>query len=47
MKTISYIVCGVGLLGGLMLLAEGSVGDGLLALIVYGFFLALTLNIKQ
>ena len=47
LKIISFIICGLGLFGGLMMLAEDNVGDGVLALMVYGFFLTLTLNIKE
>lgn len=47
LKIISYIICGFGLIGGLINLGDGDVAGGVAALAVYGFFLALTLNIKQ
>ena len=47
MKVISYVLCGLGLVGGTMSLVEGDVAGGVMALVVYGFFLALTVNIKK
>jgi hypothetical protein len=46
MKIISFIICGLGILGGLIFLTEGNSSDAIFALLVYGFFLALTLKIK-
>jgi hypothetical protein len=46
MKIISYIVCGFGLLGGLAMLTNSDVVGGIMAILVYGFFLAMTINIK-
>ena len=45
MKIVSYIICGLGLAGGLMLMGEGD-GDGMIAIAVYSFFLAFTYNVK-
>jgi len=47
MKIISYVICSLGLLGGTTSLIDGDVAGGVLALAVYGFFLALTVNIKK
>lgn len=47
MKIISYVICGVGLIGGFLFLVDGDVIGGVMSLAVYGFFLALTLNIKN
>lgn len=47
MKVISYVLCCLGLLGGLVMLAEGSTSDGVLGMGLFGFFLAMTINIKS
>ena len=47
MKIISYVVCGIGLLGGLVMLVDGDTADAVMGILIYGFFLALTVNIKN
>lgn len=48
MKIISYVICGLGILGGLMMIADDNdVAGAVMAFLVYGFFLALTINIKN
>jgi hypothetical protein len=47
MRVISYIICGLGIYGGLMMLVENDLAGAIMALVIYGFFLALTVNIKK
>ena len=47
MRIISYVICALGLLGGVIMLVDGETSDGVMALSVYAFFLALTVNIKS
>jgi hypothetical protein len=47
MQIISFVICGLGLFGGLTYLIDGDVAGGVMSLAVYGFFLALTANIKN
>jgi hypothetical protein len=44
MKVIAYVICGLGLFGSVMLLAEENVADGVLGAMVYGYFLAFTVK---
>jgi len=46
MIIISYIICGLGLLGGVLMI-DNDVPGAIFAFIVYGFFLALTAGIKK
>jgi hypothetical protein len=46
MKVISYVICALGLFGGVTMIMGEDVSGGIMALAVYGFFLALTAGIK-
>ena len=46
MKIISYVLCGIGLLGSLTMFVDND-PDAIFAAILFGFFLALTLKIKE
>lgn len=47
MKIISYVVCGLGLIGSFFLVIDGDVTDGIMGFALFGFFLALTINAKN
>jgi hypothetical protein len=47
MKVISYVICAVGLAGSLITLIDGDASGGVMGLAIYGFFMALTVNIKE
>jgi hypothetical protein len=47
MIVISYIICALGLFGGVTMLIDGDTSGGVMAIGIYAFFLALTVNIKK
>lgn len=46
MKIVSYFICGIGIFGSFLNFSDGDVSGGVLGLALFGFFLALTANIK-
>lgn len=46
MKIISYVICGIVILGSISLISSGDISTGMLGILIYVYFLIFAINVK-